>query len=155
MNKYELALVVSAKIEDDARTAIVEKAKEYIDIHFRKEEKKSQHYHLNILKEYQEKRYGIKVPNEVDNRIYHILTRTPREFKNFLNIKYQIDISNSHPLLLNALIYEKYGIRQNLLKSTKKQTNKSISIIYDITKIIISYKEEEKKIKRAIIVSTM
>ena len=30
MNKYELALVVSAKIEDDARTAVVEKAKEYI-----------------------------------------------------------------------------------------------------------------------------
>ena len=30
MNKYELALVVSAKIEDDARAAIVEKAKEYI-----------------------------------------------------------------------------------------------------------------------------
>ena len=28
MNKYELALVVSAKIEDDARTATVEKAKE-------------------------------------------------------------------------------------------------------------------------------
>ena len=26
MNKYELALVVSAKIEDDARTAVVEKA---------------------------------------------------------------------------------------------------------------------------------
>lgn len=30
MNKYELALVVSAKIEDDARTATVEKAKDYI-----------------------------------------------------------------------------------------------------------------------------
>ena len=30
MNKYELALVVSAKIEDDARTAVVEKAKEHI-----------------------------------------------------------------------------------------------------------------------------
>ena len=30
MNKYELALVVSAKIEDDARTALVEKAKEYV-----------------------------------------------------------------------------------------------------------------------------
>ena len=30
MNKYELALVVSAKIEDDARTATVEKEKEYI-----------------------------------------------------------------------------------------------------------------------------
>ena len=32
MNKYELALVVSAKIEDDARTATVEKAKEYITV---------------------------------------------------------------------------------------------------------------------------
>ena len=30
MNKYELALVVNAKNEDDARTATVEKAKEYI-----------------------------------------------------------------------------------------------------------------------------
>ena len=30
MNKYELALVVNVKIEDDARTATVEKAKEYI-----------------------------------------------------------------------------------------------------------------------------
>ena len=31
MNKYELALVVNAKIEDDAREATVEKAKSYID----------------------------------------------------------------------------------------------------------------------------
>ena len=30
MNKYELALIVNAKIEDDARTAVVEKAKEYV-----------------------------------------------------------------------------------------------------------------------------
>lgn len=30
MNKYELALVVSAKIEDDARVATVEKTKEYV-----------------------------------------------------------------------------------------------------------------------------
>ena len=30
MNKYELALIVSAKIEDDARAAVVERAKEYI-----------------------------------------------------------------------------------------------------------------------------
>jgi small subunit ribosomal protein S6 len=30
MNKYELALVVNAKIEDDARAAVVEKAKDYV-----------------------------------------------------------------------------------------------------------------------------
>ena len=31
MNKYELALVVDAKIEDEVRTATVEKAKSYIE----------------------------------------------------------------------------------------------------------------------------
>ncbi|MFV0465832.1 MAG: 30S ribosomal protein S6 [Lachnospiraceae bacterium] len=30
MNKYELALVVNAKVEEEVRTATVEKAKEYI-----------------------------------------------------------------------------------------------------------------------------
>ena len=30
MNKYELVLVVNAKIEDDARVAVVEKAKAYV-----------------------------------------------------------------------------------------------------------------------------
>ena len=30
MNKYELALVVNAKIEDDDRTNVVERAKEYV-----------------------------------------------------------------------------------------------------------------------------
>ena len=30
MNKYELALVVTAKVEDDVRTATVDKAKDYI-----------------------------------------------------------------------------------------------------------------------------
>jgi small subunit ribosomal protein S6 len=30
MNKYELALIVNAKIEEDERTAVVEKAKDYV-----------------------------------------------------------------------------------------------------------------------------
>ena len=30
MNKYELALVVSAKVEDEVRDAVVQKAKSYI-----------------------------------------------------------------------------------------------------------------------------
>ena len=30
MNKYELAVVVNAKIEDDVRTATIEKVKEYV-----------------------------------------------------------------------------------------------------------------------------
>ncbi len=31
MNKYELAVVVNAKIEDDARTATIEKVKGYVE----------------------------------------------------------------------------------------------------------------------------
>ncbi len=31
MNKYELSLVVNAKIEDEVRTAVVDKAKAYIE----------------------------------------------------------------------------------------------------------------------------
>lgn len=30
MNKYELAVVVSAKLEDEERAAVIEKVKEYI-----------------------------------------------------------------------------------------------------------------------------
>lgn len=30
MNKYELALIVNAKVEEEVRTAVVEKAKEYV-----------------------------------------------------------------------------------------------------------------------------
>ena len=33
MNKYELALVVSAKLDNDARAAVVERAKGYISRH--------------------------------------------------------------------------------------------------------------------------
>ena len=32
MNKYELALVVNAKVEDDVKAATVEKAQKYIDV---------------------------------------------------------------------------------------------------------------------------
>ena len=105
------------------------KAQEYIDIHFGDKDEKSRDYHLNILEKYQEKQRSIKVPNENDNRIYHILTNTPRELKNFLNIKFQVDIRNSHPLLLNALIFEKYGIDQNLLKIDKNRQNVLFQII--------------------------
>ena len=40
MNKYELTLVVNAKIEDDERAAAVEKAKEIITRFGRSEERR-------------------------------------------------------------------------------------------------------------------
>lgn len=45
-----------------------------------------------------------------NNRIYHILTSLKRELKTFINIKYSIDCSNSHPLLFCYFIYMSKGI---------------------------------------------
>ena len=55
---------------------------------------------------YKEKNFQIKESKKKDNkdkRIYHILTSTPRELKYFLNIKYIVDIHNSHPILFNSI----------------------------------------------------
>lgn len=40
-----------------------------------------------------------------NNRIYHILTSLKRELKQYVNIRYSIDCSNSHPLLFNYFIF--------------------------------------------------
>lgn len=71
----------------------------------------SEYYYLNIIDEFEKKNKKIIPPTEEkDNRIYSLLTRTPRHLKNFLNIKFQIDISNSHPLLFARFIIEKHSI---------------------------------------------
>ena len=104
------------------------KAQKYIDIHFYdNKDLNSKFYHKKILEEYEEKKFHIKVPNK-NNRIYHILTRTPRELKYFLNIKYIVDIHYSHPVLFTSLIYEKYEIPQNY-RYTLSRVIKDIEIL--------------------------
>lgn len=78
---------------------------------------KSKDYYIRILEEFENKKFKIL---SVDNnlRIYSILTQTPRILKNVLNLKFGCDISNSHPLLFNKIIVDKYGININMLFST-------------------------------------
>lgn len=52
-----------------------------------------------------------------NNRIYHYLTNLPKSLKKFFNIKFQIDISNSHPLLFSYYLINKYNIKYDLLNS--------------------------------------
>ena len=42
---------------------------------------------------------------DANNRIYHILTSLKRELKQYVNIRFSIDCSNSHPLLFNYFIF--------------------------------------------------
>lgn len=53
----------------------------------------------------------LKIYSIDDNyRIYHILTSLKRELKKYLNIKFSIDCSNSHPLLFNYFIFLNKGL---------------------------------------------
>ncbi len=79
MNKYELALVVNAKIEDEARVAAVEKAKEYITrfggtiTNVDEWGKKRLAYEIQKMKEgyyyFIKFESGSDCPNEVESRV--------------------------------------------------------------------------------------
>lgn len=86
-----------------------DKANEFVNIHFANNSNPKLYYHY-IIEQYRNHNFDIKVPNTKDNRIYHILTSTPRLLKYFLNIKYTVDIHNSHPLLFVNEIYEYYQV---------------------------------------------
>ena len=61
--------------------------------------------YYNYIKESFNKKLEI---NTIDRnyRFYTILTSLKRELKRFLNIKFQIDCKNSHPLLFNYILYQ-------------------------------------------------
>ncbi len=75
-----------------------------------------QNYYKSIYNHYLHDYNKFKITSIDDNfRIYSILTSTPRYFKNFINIKYSIDIKNSHPLLFNYYIIKYYKINFNII----------------------------------------
>lgn len=71
-----------------------------------------QKYYEDILDKYMEHDYNNFTIKSIDDnkRIYSILSSTPKLFKHYLNIKFSIDIKNSHPLLFNYFIYDYYKI---------------------------------------------
>ena len=105
-NKYEVSLRrLKIKYSEELNTFI--KIHPFISSY-------SYNYHTHIIERYKEKE---RVITSVDgnNRIYSILTSTPRIIKPFLNISYTADIHNSHPLLFNSLLREYYNIPLSLL----------------------------------------
>ena len=75
---------------------------------------KSKDYYLGKIESFQ---YDNKMIHSIDanNRIYHYMTNLPRDLKCFFNIKYQCDISNSHPLLFNLFLIDKYNISNDII----------------------------------------
>lgn len=106
-------------------------AYQFINTHFIKYNH-SKAYYLYTLEQYTHlTKYPIHIPNSIDNRIYHILTSTPRNLKYFLNLQYSVDIHNSHPLLFTKYLLDAY----NIPLSIRKEITSLIREIYQFNKV--------------------
>ena len=89
-------------------------AQEFIDTLFTNKDNHSYHYYSNCIQDFNVN--NLKIFNiDNQNRIYHILTSLPKKLKPLFNIKYQLDIANSHPLLFSKYLIEKYKISKDKL----------------------------------------
>lgn len=67
-----------------------------------------------------------------NKRIYSHLTNLPKIIRPFLNLKYSMDISNSHPLLFNIVLFTTYRINSSIaIDISTHLSSLSFSIHYD------------------------
>ena len=74
----------------------------------------SMHFYFSCIENFNSKNNKI-VSVDDRGRIYHFLTNTPRVLRRFFNLKYDIDIRNSQPLLFSKFLIEKYNIHYSLI----------------------------------------
>ena len=75
---------------------------------------KSNDYYVRVIDRYLDGDFHITSIDD-NKRIYSIATSTPRLLKPFLNIRYSLDIHNSHPLLFNSILMDYYKISTSLM----------------------------------------
>ena len=75
---------------------------------------KSNEYYVRVIDRYLDGDFRITSIDD-NKRIYSIATSTPRLLKPFLNIKYSLDVHNSHPLLFNSILMSYYNIPTSLM----------------------------------------
>jgi len=72
-------------------------------------------YYHNIINNYRTNN-KIQISSiDKNHRIYSLLTSTPKDIRQFLNIKYILDIKNSHPLLFNYYLIKEFDINNNII----------------------------------------
>ena len=124
-------------------------AKDYLNRH-KFMSAKSKEYFSYILEEYKKKDFKI-LSVDRNLRIYTLLTQSPRIFKNFTNIKFTCDIHNSHPLLFNKIIIDKYNIDNNILHILYNNINNIDNSLYSVgkqlRKLLINSNIQECKIE--------
>lgn len=92
---------------------IVDEAVSFVTSHIFPTEK-SNEYYVRVIDRYMDGDFRITSIDD-NKRIYSIATSTPRLLKPFLNIKYSLDVHNSHPLLFNSILMSYYNIPTYLM----------------------------------------
>ena len=105
----------------------------YIDETIADKQTHSYQYHRSCIDDFKESDIRIYKIDE-QGRIYHHLTSLPRSLREFFNIKYELDISNSHPLLLNHYLVKYYSIPSNIIREAKAQYHYDVEFISNILK---------------------
>lgn len=112
---------------------------------------------LQKLIDYNSKNY-IRLIRDKNGRIYHVLTNIKREFKEFINISYQVDIKNSHPLIFNNFLikdcninYDKLNILFQIINSITYNNNiYSFNINNNNSFGVLLYNDSDKSLRELI-----
>lgn len=91
-----------------------EGAQKYISDNLKNKFTHKYQYYSACVNEFSTDKMGIYSIDE-QGRIYHFLTSLPKELREYYNIRFELDIANSHPLLLNYYLIKYYNIDYNLL----------------------------------------
>lgn len=102
-----------------------EDALDYIDQTIKDKQTHSYQYHRVCIDGFNESNIKIYRIDE-QGRIYHALTSLPRSLREFFNIKIELDISNSHPLLLNHYLLKYYHIPFNFIKEANAKYHNDV-----------------------------
>ena len=114
---------------------------------------KSNDYYVRVIDRYMDGDFRITSIDD-NKRIYSIATSTPRLLKPFLNIRYSLDIHNSHPLLFNSILMSYYDISTSLMdriypiyEQIYTSNVESHNVKRFLRKILIANNIEEENIK--------
>ena len=100
----------------------------YIDDTIKDKQTHSYQYYRACIDDFKKSDIRIFKIDE-QGRVYHHLTSLPRSLREFFNIKLELDISNSHPLLLNHYLIKYYNIPLDIIREAKAQYH------YDVEKL--------------------
>ena len=88
------------------------------------------HYYLSRINDFKGGAQILAI--DKNNRIYHYLTNLPKVLKPFFNIKLDIDVRNSHPLLFSYFLIKEYNISNDIVISL---FNISYNTHYDVNEL--------------------